>query len=73
MKTNRQWLSEMDDRTLAEFLAFGTLVRRIDYHTDPFVLSVHDIARQYTSSILGIELWLSKPQQFEIVKGDNNG
>jgi hypothetical protein len=69
MKTNRQWLSEMDDRTLAEFLTFGILIKRIDYHDNVFVLSIHDIAGRYTSSISGIEQWLSKPQEYEIVKG----
>ena len=69
MKTNRQWLSEMDDKTLAEFLTLGAMVRRIDYHTDVFTLNIHDIARQYTSSALGVERWLSQPQQYVIVKG----
>lgn len=69
-KTNRQWLAEMSNRELAEFLTLGTVVRGLNYHTDAFTLSIHDIARRYTSSVLGIELWLSEPQQYEIVKGD---
>lgn len=69
MKTNRQWLSEMDDRTIAEFLTVGILVRMNFYHTDPFRLCICDIASKYTSSAIGVELWLSEPQQYEIVKG----
>ena len=69
MKTNRQWMSEMNDRTLAEFLTFGTMVRAINYHSDAFLVSIHDIARHYTSSALGIELWLSAPQEYNLMKG----
>ena len=66
--TNRQWLSAMDDRTLAEFLTCGILVRMIDFHTDLFFVNIKDIATKYTSSASGIELWLSQKQQYEIVK-----
>lgn len=69
MKTNRQWLYEMDDRTLAEFLTCGIYARLINYHTDPFYVNINDIGRQYTKSSIGVELWLSEPQQYEIVKG----
>mgnify|MGYP003299056539 CR=1 FL=1 len=69
MTTNRQWLSEMNDRTLAEFLTCGIEVRMVNFHTDSFCINIRDIASQYTSSALGIELWLSAPKQYEIVKG----
>lgn len=69
MKTNRQWLSEMDDRTLAKFLTLGISVRNVNFHTDAFNLRIGDIAMQYTSSTLGVELWLSQPQQYEVAKG----
>ena len=69
MKTNRQWLSEMDDRTFAEFLTHGIMVRMVNFHTDPFPLRIHDIAMQATSSAYYVETWLSAPQQYEVVKG----
>jgi hypothetical protein len=69
MKTNRQWLTEMSNRKLAEFLTLGTMVRGANYHTDAFMLSIHDIASKYTSSVLGVELWLSATQEYEIDKG----
>lgn len=69
MKTNRQWLSEMDDRTLANFLTLGISVRSVNFHTDAFNLRIGDIAMQYTASTLGVELWLSQPQQYEVAKG----
>lgn len=68
-KTNRDWLEALTNKELAEFLTFGIMVRRLDYHTDAFRMSIHDIARQYTSSALGVESWLSATQQYEIVKG----
>lgn len=67
--TNRQWISEMDNRTLSKFLTFGIMVRTINFHSDPFPISISEIARQYTSSALGIEMWLSEAQQYEILKG----
>jgi hypothetical protein len=67
--TNRQWLEALTDKQLAEFLTFGIMVRRLNYHSDVFRVSIHDIARQYTSSTLGVELWLSATQEFTVVKG----
>lgn len=68
-KTNRDWLEALTNKQLAEFLTNGIMVRSLYYHTDAFRVSIHDIARQYTSSVLGIELWLSAKQQYVIVKG----
>lgn len=70
MKTNRQWLSEMDNSTLAEFLTNGIIVRMVNYHTAPFTLRIGDVASQYTLSACGVAAWLSEPQQYEIVKGE---
>lgn len=67
--TNRQWIESLTDRQLAEFLTFGIMVRRLNYHTDAFRVSIHDIARQYTSSTLGVESWLSATQEYAIIKG----
>ena len=67
--TNRQWISEMSNKELANFLTTGILVRSVNYHTDAFLLSIHDIARRYTSSALGIELWLSATQEYTLWKG----
>lgn len=67
--TNRQWVEKMDNCTLAEFLTTGTLVRNLNYHSDAFFISIHDIARNYTSSKLGIEMWLSATQDYELAKG----
>jgi hypothetical protein len=69
MKTNRQWLVEMSDQKLAEFLTIGTMVRGVNYRTYAFVLSIHDIARRYTSSAVGIEQWFSAMQEYELDKG----
>lgn len=66
--TNREWLLEMDDKTLAEFLTLGIMVNSLNLNTDPFRLRIHDISRQYTSSALGVEMWLSLPQQYTVVK-----
>lgn len=69
MKTNREWLETLTDRQLAEFFTHGIMVRNLNYHTDAFRVSVHDVARQYTSSVLGLELWLSSTIQYELFKG----
>ena len=58
----------MDNGTLAEFLTCGVVVRMVDFHTDSFAINIQDIARHYTSSKLGVELWLSQKQQYELVK-----
>lgn len=70
MITNRQWLESLTDKQLAEFLTFGLLVRSMHYIGEPFIISISQIARRYTSSIKGIETWLSMPQDYEIEKGE---
>ena len=69
-KTNRDWLEDLTNKQLAEFLTFGIAVRSLNCHTDVFNVSIHDVARPYTSSILGIESWLSSTQEYVIVEGD---
>ena len=53
-KTNRDWLEDLTNKQFSEFLTFGIIVRSLNYHTDAFRVSIHDIARRYTSSTLGI-------------------
>lgn len=68
IKTNREWLAEMDNHNLSKFLTVGVAVRANGFHSDPFLINISSIARLYTSSALGIEMWLSEPQQYEIVE-----
>lgn len=68
MKTNRQWLESLTDRQLAEFFTLGLQVRSLHYHTEPFTVSITQIAMNYTASIAGIEVWLSMPQDYMIVE-----
>lgn len=68
MKTNRQWLQSLTNKQLAEFLTFGLLVRSVHYISEPFIISISQIAMRYTASIAGIEKWLSMPQDYEIEK-----
>lgn len=70
MKTNRQWLESLTDKQLAEFFTHGLMVTTADYAgVLPFPISIHQIAGSYIQSTLGIEKWLSMPQDYEIVKG----
>lgn len=69
MKTNRQWLESLTDKQLAEFLTSGLLVRSIHYIGEPFIISISQIARRYTSSTVCIEKWLSQLQDYEVEKG----
>lgn len=68
-KTNRDWLEDLTNKQLSEFLTCGIVVRSLSCPADDFRVSIHDIARRYTSSTLGIELWLSVTQEYVIVKG----
>ena len=69
MLTNRQWLETLTDEQLAKFLTVGLRVKSMHYIDFPFDISISDIARQYTSSVSGIEKWLERPRDYEIVKG----
>lgn len=68
MKTNRQWLESLTDRQLAEFFTLGLQVRSLHYHTDPFPISIAQIAMGYVASIAGVETWLSMPQDYIVVE-----
>ena len=70
--TNREWLASLTDRQLAEFFTLGLQVRSLHYHTAPFTVSITRIAMGYTSSIAGIEKWLSMPQDYIVVEEKNN-
>lgn len=69
-KTNRDWLEDLTNKQLSEFLTCGVVVRSLSCPTDTFRASIHDTARRYTSSTLGIESWLSATQEYVIAKGD---
>ena len=69
MMTNRQWLESLNDRQLAEFLTFGIMVKSMHYIGHPFMVNISRIASEYTSSIAGIEKWLSMPQDYELTEG----
>jgi hypothetical protein len=68
MKTNRQWLESLTDKQLAEFFTLGLQVRSLRYHTEPFLISIVQIAMGYTASIAGIEVWLSMPQDYIVAE-----
>lgn len=70
MKTNRQWLESLTNKQLAEFLTLGLLVRSVHYISEPFMISISQIAMHYTASITGIEKWLSQLQDYEVEKGE---
>ena len=69
MKTNRQWLESLTNKQLAEFLTFGLRVRSAHYISESFMISIVQIAMNYTASIAGIEKWLSMPQDYEVDEG----
>ena len=64
--TNRNWLESLTNNQLAKFFTLGLQVRSTHYHTDPFTISITQIAMSYTASIAGIETWLSMPQDYEV-------
>lgn len=69
MLTNRQWLESLADKQLAEFFTHGIMVRKNYIGCPPFPISIHQIAGSYIQSTLGIEKWLSMPQDYEVEKG----
>lgn len=67
MKTNREWLESLTDKQLAQFLTRGLMVVNTHYMGDyPFCLDILSLASKYTQSELGIEKWLSMPQDYEV-------
>lgn len=68
MKTNRQWLESLTDKQLSEFFTHGLMVRTSYIGCPPFPISIHQIAGSYMQSTLGIEKWLSMPQNYEVVE-----
>lgn len=69
MKTNRQWLESLTDKQLAEFVTCGLRVTSAHYIVEySCYVSIHTIAAQYTQSTLGIEKWLSMPQDYIVVE-----
>jgi hypothetical protein len=73
MKTNRQWLESLTDQQLAEFFTHGLIVTTAHYEgVLPHPISIHQIAGSYMHSTLGVERWLSMPQDYEVVEEINN-
>lgn len=68
MITNRQWLESLTDKQLSEFFTHGIMVRTSYIGCPPFLISIHQIAGSYMQSTLGIEKWLSMPQDYEVVE-----
>lgn len=66
--TNRQWLESLTDKQLAEFFTHGIMVRTHYLGCLPFPISIHQIAGSYMQSTLGIEKWLSMPQDYIVVE-----
>lgn len=69
MTTNRQWLEFLTDKQLSEFFTHGLMVTTAHYAGClPFPISIHQIAGSYMQSTLGIEKWLSMPQDYIVVE-----
>lgn len=69
MITNREWLKSLTDKQLAQFLMYGLKVVSAHYMGDyPFYINITCVASQYTQSTLGIEKWLSMPQDYIVVE-----
>lgn len=68
MITNRQWLESLTDKQLVEFFTHGIMVRTHYHDCPPFLINIHKIASNYVQSTLGIEKWLSMPQDYEVVE-----
>lgn len=73
MITNREWLESLTDKQLAELLTCGLRVTTAHYlGMLPFFIDMRSIADSYTQSNLGIEKWLSMPQDY-IIAEEYNG
>ena len=69
MKTNRQWLESLTDKQLAEFFTCGIVVTSAHYEgVLPHSISSQQISGSYIQSTLGIEKWLSMPQDYIVVE-----
>ena len=66
--TNREWLESLTDKQLSEFFTHGIMVRTHYIGCLPFPISIHQISGSYMQSTLGIEKWLSMPQDYEVVE-----
>lgn len=68
--TNRQWLESLTNSQLAAFLTTTGLYVRSAHYAGTYAtyINIREVAAQYTQSQLGIEKWLSMPQDFVIVE-----
>lgn len=69
MITNREWLESLTDKQLAAFLTDGLFVTSAHYLGGVhFPVNIRMTANSYIQSNLGIEKWLSMPQDYEVVE-----
>ena len=69
LPTNREWLASLTDKQLAQFLVYGLKVVSAHYLGDyPFHINLTCLASKYTQSELGIETWLSMPQDYIVAE-----
>ena len=67
--TNREWLESLTDNQLAAFLTDGLFVTSAHYLGGVhFPANIRLLANSYTQSNLGIEKWLSMPQDYGVVE-----
>ncbi len=74
--TNREWMESLPNDKLALFLCAALPLHYVNVKEDDlfdgvkiqthYTLGLRDIARRYTQSFLGIESWLTAPQEFEL-------
>ena len=69
MLTNRQWLESLTNSQLAAFLTDGLYMTSAHYlGAYATYVNIRQVASNYTQPQLGIEKWLSMPQDFVIVE-----
>ena len=70
--TNREWMENLPNDKLAEFLTCGLYLKLRNpivgniVTVSHIVTSLPQIARQYTQSHIGVAQWLAAPQEFEL-------
>ena len=74
--TNRDWLNSLTNKQLAEFLTCGLYVHNLNeiYSNLPRIMrnqnrtvSLKEIKMRYIQSHTGVEDWLNRPQEFEVI------
>lgn len=74
--TNREWLESLSNKQLAEFLTCGLYVHDLNeiYSNLPGIMrnqnrtvNLNEIKIRYIQSHTGVEDWLNRPQEFEVI------